>query len=120
MRKSSSRSEHSSIYALFFLEITNHGGNWNSTAPSLPAECSGISASWNRCHTSSTTSAGSLSGYRFFFSASSGGSDSRRSLYSRSVRVGCCVSIEYAFTLNVNSFGVRSIHSTEFRSFGDE
>ena len=46
------------MYAFDAREITNHCGNWNSTAPSLPAECSGISAVRNRSHTSSTTSSG--------------------------------------------------------------
>ncbi len=45
---------------MFLRPITNHCGNWNSTAPSLPAECSGMSASWNRCQTSSTTGLGQV------------------------------------------------------------
>ena len=37
----------------FSRERTNHGGNWNSTAPSLPASARGASASRCNCHTSS-------------------------------------------------------------------
>src|SRR3954454_20572279 len=103
------------MYALDFFEMTNHCGNWNSTAPSLPAECSGISASRNRCQTSSTTSAGSCSRHTFFLSA---GALSCRSLYSESRLVGWLVSNEYALMLNVKSGGVRSIQRAEFDSLG--
>ncbi len=84
----------------------------------MPAECSGISASRNRCHTSSTASSGSLSRYTFRFWSISGGNDALMSAYSDSIFVGWFVSNEYALMLNVNSGGVRSIHSTEFFSDG--
>ena len=50
--------------------------------------------------------------------SSSAGISACRSLYRESWRVGWLVRSEYALTLNVKSFGVRSIHSTEFRSDG--
>ena len=60
-------------------EITNHGGNWNRTATSLPAECSGIRASAKRLHDWSRSSSGRSFGYRLRLAASPPGSASRTS-----------------------------------------
>ena len=51
----SQRRLHSSTYCLLARPIGNHCGNWNSSAPSLPAWCSGSSADRKRSQTWSTT-----------------------------------------------------------------
>src|SRR4029079_10541248 len=85
----SARRLHSSTYSLLRRPMGNHCGNWNSSAPSLPAWCSGSSAARNRSQTWSTTFWSRSFAYTLAF-ASSG----RRSLQSEAVRVGCWVSNE--------------------------
>src|SRR4051812_17646949 len=54
IRYGAARSLHSRMYSLLERRMVNHCGNWNSSAPSLPASCRGSSADRNRSHTSST------------------------------------------------------------------
>src|SRR5690348_4767692 len=55
IRAGEHRRAHSRRYSLFFRLIVNHGGNWNRTAPSLPAWYSGSRADRKRSHTWSIT-----------------------------------------------------------------
>ena len=72
----------------------NHGGNWNSTTPSFPAECSGISARRNSSHDSSTAASGRCDRYTDRFSRCSIGTSSATSGQSESGRVGWLVNSE--------------------------
>ena len=94
-------------------ERTNHGGNWNSTAPSLPASASGASASvqlperarWSRVQVAAVDVA---------LAERLGRQPSRSQDGSRSAAAGCQVSRPNALTSKTKPSGVRFAQSSLF------
>src|SRR6185437_14281832 len=107
------RAATSSSVCLLERRIVNHGGNWNSSNPSLPASTSGSSALRNRLQMSSYAWAGTSFGYTLALSVSG-----RRSLGSALTLVGCPVSRLNALMLNVKPSGVRWAQSVAVCSLG--
>ena len=111
-----SRRPQSSIVCALPRVAVNHGGNWKTSRPSLPAARSGSSAPANIWNARERTS--SLASLSLGFARSAGVGSSRIATGSRRTSVGCPVSSANALTWKTKPAGVRSAHRREFRSDG--